>query len=357
MNNIEKKLMGLDKFEDMKAGWDTYFYKRANNPHDVTWYDLNFNYNSPMYQSDTCIILTSYCRHLIWMKHSLQQYRKTGKFVVVGYDNPFRAYEDNPYFDNKHVLPRREHFLAAHCFVIKHPTYDSNKRFGSFWDTKYAQSIMNAFDFKYVMLGTTDCCFDKPEGIDELIQILGDGDFMACASGSTPNSTGTIHTSNMIFKKDAFNKVLEHMTNHFKVPLMGHMCKNFETMMRDSVQLYGLKETIAPKQPIYPKDGTVDMYSCYGQTSTWKDILGFHNLFAEYQTAAEERLEPPSKEYIDDYDDYFYFDESDKIIICQYYKTGDRRYLYQWWDRYALDGGECFPIEKYGTAPIYQEKK
>lgn len=354
IDNIENKLMGLDKFQDVNVGWDTYFYKRANNPHDITWYDLSFNYNSPMYNTDTCIILTSYYKHLIWMKHSLQQYRKTGAFVVVGYDNPFRAYDDSPYFYNlNNVFPRREHFLAAHCFVIKHPTYDNNKRFGSFWDTRYAQAIMNSFDFKYVILGTTDCAYDRPEGMEELKAILGDGDFMACASSSTPNSTGTIHTSNMIFKKDAFNKVLEHMSNHFKVPLIGHMCKNFETMMRDAVQLYKLKETIAPKQPIYPKDGTVDMYSCYNQESTWKEVLGFHNLFAEFVTASEERLEPPDKKYIDDYDNYFYFDEGDKNMIGQYYKTQDRRYLYQWWGKYSLTKSEYFPIEYYGKEPIY----
>ena len=361
MNELEKRLIGLgDKIENKSHGWDWYFHKRRNNPFDVDWGDLELNYNSAPYNSDTCFVLTSYWRHLRFLKASLMGYRLTGKFVVCGYDNPFKAWElDKPDTDMKFFMPRREHFQLAHSFVFKHPTYGDNKRFGSFWDMKYGQAIANAFKFKYVFLGTTDCVFDKPEGVDKIIEILGDGDLMSVSSSSAPGGhTGSVHSNSVIFKIKAFNKVMEYMTSHFEVPVIGHGCANTDSMLSEAVVCYKLKETIAPKQPIYPKDGSVDHYCCYGQPSTWKDVLGFHNLFAEWITASEECLEPPDKKYIDDFGDYCYFDEGPESPIAKYYKTGDRRFLYRWWDVYKLpeETRKDKPIESYGDTPIYKEK-
>lgn len=355
ISEVERRLIGLEKFENKQYGWDTYFYKRRNNDLDVSWGDLCLNYNSVPYNSDVCFVLTSFWRHLWWLKASLTGYRMTGKFVLCAYDNPFKAWDVNqPEIEMKRFMPRRDHFQLAHCFVFKHITYDSDKRFGSFWDMKYAQGIVNLFDFKYVFLGTTDCVFDKPEGVAEIIEILGDGDLMSVSSSSSSQTTGSVHSNSVIFKREAFNKVVDYMTLHFKVPLIGYGCKNTDTMLSEAIVFHKLKETIAPKQPIYQKDGSIDHYCCYGQSSTWKDVLGFHNLFAEFITAAEEALEPPNKKYVDDFDNYFYFDEGDRNLICQYYKTGDRRYLYKWWDinRLPETDRKDLAIEAYGKEPI-----
>jgi len=357
INEFEKKLIEIGKIDNNRCGWDTYFYKRRNNEFDVSWGDLCLNYNSVPYNSDVCFVLTSYWRHLFWLKASLLSYRLTGKFVICAYDNPFKAWDMRNTFDMKRHMPRRDHFQLAHCFVFKHMTYDSDKRFGSLWDMKYAQNIANGFNFKYIFLGTTDCAFDNPDGVDKIIEILGDGDLMSVSSSSTSQATGSVHSNSVIFKIDAFNKVMDYMMLHFKVPIIGYGCKNTDTMLSEAILFNKLKETIAPKQPIYPKDGSVDHYCCYGQPSTWKDTLGFHNLFAEWITAAEEGLEPPDKKYVDDFDDYFYFDESDRNLICQYYKTGDRRYLYRWWDvnRLPETNRKNLSIESYGKEPIYKK--
>jgi hypothetical protein len=287
-------------------------------------------------------------------------YRLTGKFVICAYDNLFKAWEhDRGERDMKVLMPRRVHFQLAHCFVFKHPTYSMDKRFGSLWDMKYAQCIANSFNFKYIFLNTTDCVFDKPEGVDKIIEILGDGDLMSVSSSSSGLSTGSVHSNSVIFKIDAFNKVMDYMMEHFEVPIIGHGCKNTDVMLSEAIVYHKLKETVAPKQPIYHKDGSVDHYCCYGQPSTWKDTLGFHNLFAEWITASEEDLEPPAKKYIDDYEDYCYFDEGDKNYICKYYKTGDRRYLYKWWDIYRLPENKrkSVPLEHYGKEPIYRKEQ
>ena len=355
ISDIEKKLIGIEKIENNFCGWDTYFHKRKNNPLDISWGDLCLNYNSLPYKSDTCFVLTSYWKHLRWLKASLLSYRLTGKFVICAYDNPFKPWDiSKPEIDMKLFVPRRDHFQLAHSFVFKHITYGDDKRFGSYWDMKYAQGIMSLFDFKYVFLGTTDCVFDKPDGVNEVIEILGDGDLMSVSSAGN-----SIHSNSVIFKKVAFDKVMEYMDIHFKTPIIGYGCKNTDVMLSEAVKCFNLKEVKAPEQPIYPKDGSVDHYCCYGQPSTWKNVLGFHNLFAEWITAAEESLEPPDKMYVDNFDNYCYFDSGDKEIICKYYETGDRRYLYRWWDMNKLPESERknLKIEEYGAEPIYQEKK
>lgn len=351
--NIEKALIGLEKIENNYTGWDSYFHKRRNNPYDVSWGDLCLNKNAP-YNTDVCFILTSYWKHLRFLKASLLSYRQTGKFVIVGYDNPFKPWDVANDIEMNRLMPRREHYQLAHSIIIKHITYDSDKRFGSFWDMKYAQGIANLFNFKYVWLGTTDCVFDKPEGVDEMISILGDGDLMAVSSSSTPHNTGSVHSNSVLFKREAFNKVVDYMYLHFETPLIGYGCKNLDKLLAEAIIANKLKETIAPKQPIYPLDDTIDHYCCYGQTSTWQEVMGFHNLFAEYITASEERLEPPNKKYIDDYKDYLYFDDSNTTIV-EYYRTGDRRYLYQWWDMYCLPetNRKYLSLTSYGLEPIY----
>ena len=359
IDNVERRLIGIDKIENSHHGWDWFFHKRRNNDMNMSWSDLCLNYNASPYNTDTCFILTSYWRHLRWLKASLTSYRLTGKFVICAYDNPFKSWETiSDDVAMKKLMPRREHFQLAHSFVFKHPTYSMDKRFGSFWDMKYAQGIMNNFDFKYVFLGTTDCVFDKPDGVDEIIKILGDGDLMSVSSSSTPQGTGSVHSNSVIFKRDAFNKVMEYMTMHFEVPMIGYGCKNTDVMLSEAIKCFDLKETIAPEQPIYPKDGSIDHYCCYDKPSTWKNVLGFHNLFAEYITASEEDLEPPDKKYVDDYDNYAYFDSGIHSYICKYYETGDRRYLYKWWDAYRLPENDRknVPINHYGENPVYKEK-
>jgi len=337
IKRIDKALTGKEKIENNYIGWDGYFYKRRNNPYDVSWGDLCLNYNSPMYETDTCFVVTSWWRHLRWMRASLESYRKTGAFVVVGYDNPFRAWDTPNELEMKRNMPRREHYLLPHCLIVKHNTYDSDKRFGSFWNVKYPSGIMNMFDFKYVFLATTDCVFDKPEGLSKLKDILGDGDLMSVSTSSTPSATGSVHSNSVLFKREAFNKVVDYYFMYFKVPIIGYGCKNLDVMLSEAVRYYKLKEVIAPEQPIYPKDGSIDHYCCYGQSSTWKNVMGFHNLFGEFITAAEESLEPPDKKYVDDYENYLYFDNGMELNpVCKYYQTGDKTHLEQWWKENRL---------------------
>jgi hypothetical protein len=299
------------------------------------------------------IIVTSWHGQLRWLKKTLQNYRLTGKYVILSYDNPFFAFDQSSFndegaFDSK--LLRPIHYLMAHSVVVKHKTYDADKRTGWFWDVKYAQGLINLFpNIKYVYCTNGDCILENPENIDKLIEILGNGDLM---SGQSVEGS-TTHTADVIYKVETFNRIVNYMTERFVVPVMGSLSP--ENLLGEAVKLFNLKVTHAPQQPVSLLDGNVDWYCREAVSSTFKDVIGFRNLYAEQEYRENNALEPISKEFIDDYKNYSYIDPSDRVTLGMYYKTGDRRYLYQWWDR-----GEdswynrlYFNIEHYGSSPIY----
>ena len=286
ITGLDKKLAGMEQFKD------TNFMDRGHD--DVNWFDLSMNHNSRPYDFDTVILVTSHKGHLPFLKHTLRQYRLTGKFVLCAFDSPFNGMSALGQEQMKTNFLRPDHLALAHSWVFKHQTFDAPKRNGWFWDIRYAQGIINLFpNLKYVFCVNGDGLWEKPEGVDDIIKLLGDNDLMSQASDSSKGSPGSIHTASVIYKIDAFNKILEYMIDCMKVPIIGS--NSAEVLLRDAVSLLELKEGIAPKQPIYPQDGSIDMYACYNQDSTWKDILGFRNLPAEMETACEERLEPDRK--------------------------------------------------------------
>ena len=322
-------------------------YDRRTTEH--SWNDLEFNLNDAPYKSDIAIIVTSYNAQLGWLKATLSSYRKTGYYVILSFDQPSHIWNniDDADYILKH-LPRPIHYLLAHSVVFKHKTYEANKRTGWYWDVKYAQAIINSFkNFKYVYCTNGDCIIEKPEGMKELPKILGEFDLMS--GQSTPERT--IHTADMFFKVDAFNKVMDYMSERMRFPIMGSQSP--ECMLRDAVNTLELKEKFV-KYPML-EDGNVDYYCTRNLDSTWKEVLGFRNLYAETEYRENNGFEPLSSEYFDNYRDWSYFRDEWRRSLCKYYETKDRRYLMQWWDMGKDTDTErkFLPLEAYGNEPIY----
>jgi hypothetical protein len=349
MNNelrkMEDRLTGIEKWDHSKVSNGLNDRKIS----EYSWFDIVFNMNDGCLQTDTAMIVTAWSGQLGWLKSTLASYRKTGAYVVLAYDNPFYVWNniENPEF-NLTNMPRAIHYLMAHSFVMKHKTYDADKRTGWFWNARYAQSILRGLPkIKYVYITNGDCILEKPEGFDEIKKILGDGDFMS--GQSAPG--GTIHTCDVIFKVEAFNRIMEYMFDRHSFTIIGSQSP--ECLLRDAVKKLELKETFAPKQPILP-NGEIDYYCTQGLPSTWKDILGFINLYAEQEWRENNRLEPLDKKYFDPFMDYLYFRSDWRNTICKYYATGDKRYLMMWWDRGSDTDTErkFFELEHYGKDPI-----
>lgn len=344
LTDIDQMITGLkpNQFGDLEND------KRAGCPY--TWLDLEFNANSAPYNSDTAIIVTSYHGQLGWLKATLESYRRSGHYVILAYDNPCYIWNnlDDPDWMLMH-FPRPLHYLLAHSVVVKHKTFESDKRTGWYWDVQYARAIVNSFkNFKYVYVTNGDCLVERPEGFKELKDILGDGDLMS--GQSEPGRT--IHTADMIMSISGFNKIMDYMEKRMRYQVLASQSP--EGMLRDAVDELGLKEVMAPVQPVGP-DGAVDFYCTKNIDSTWKQVLGFRNLYAEFEYRENNGLEPLPAKYLDPYRDWMYFREDWRQTVCKFYETGDRRYLGMFWAR-GKDSDyerEYFPLEHYGPEPIY----
>ena len=315
---------------------------------EFTWNDCEFNINNKPFFSETAIIVTSYQAQLGWLKATLTEYRKSGAYVILAYDNLaciWNNLDDSEYFMK--MFPHPLHYLLAHSVVVKHKTYDADKRTGWFWDVWYGSSIVNSLpNIKYVYITNGDCITENPGGFKELPGILGNGDFMS--GQSIPR--GTIHTANLFLTSHAFRKIMNYISIRMHWPVMASQSP--EMLLRDAVDELGLKETFV-KQPVLP-DGSIDYYCTHNLPSTWKDVLGFRNLYAEFEYRENNGLEPLDKKYLDPFRDYFYFRSDWRDTVCMYYKTGDRRYLGMFWDRGKDTDTErkFLPLEDYGREPI-----
>lgn len=320
--------------------------------HDDTirpnWTDLAINYNSRPCEMDTAIICTAWFGQRPFLKYTLRSLRMTGKFVICAYDPPVSPWShSNEYLVN---MPSFDMFLLAHCWVHKHITFDSPKRVGWFWDVRYAQGIISSFpNIEYVFTVNGDCPWEKPEGVNDLIAFLEDSDVMAVTA--EPHK---IHTCAVLFRKEAFNKIVDYMYEYHKTAIPGSYSP--EGIFTEAIRQLGLKEKVVPKQPLEPGDGTVDHYSRYNQPNTWNDIVGYRNIGAEFLTAVIDGLEPPDPKFLDlrFFDDVF---SQYNQHLLKYYETGDRRYLYMCWD-YNEDSWYDrlhYPLEYYGKEPIIKE--
>ena len=248
-------------------------------------------------------------------------------------------------------MPRARHYQLANSVVFKHPTADANKRNGWFYSVRYAQGILKSFpNIQKVYVTNGDCLFQRPEGFPELLKLVDDCDLI---SGQT-TTNGNIHTANVLFKREAFDRTFDYIAELMRVPVIGS--RSPEGNLKEAVARLGLKLGIPPVLPL-DLDGTVDSYARYGQDSTWKQLVGFRNLFAEYEQAANDGLELAwFKPYVDNWMDWLYWSGEERSQICKYWETGDRRYLMQFWDAGEPSDYDrlYYPLSFYGKAPIIQ---
>lgn len=359
---IEQILTGVipANYSDYGSGVDT--RKKC-----YTWNDIAFNMNNNVFDKDTAIIVTSYYGHLGYLKATLKNYRKSGAYVILAYDNNSYIWDnlDDTEYILRH-LPRPIHTLLAHSVVMKHKTYDSDKRLGWFWDVRYAQGLLkNLPNIKYVYVTNGDCIIERPEGISELPALLGDGDLMS--GQSTPG--GTIHTADIFLKIDAFNKIMDYMTYRHSGYVIDSQSP--EGLLRDAVDELNLKETFSESRvledgtkqvfsgSIDDRDNSIDYYGIRHADSVWNKILGFRNLYHEFEYYENNGLVPPDcfSEYMDNYKDWIYFREDWRKSICKYFETKDRRYLQMFWDRGkdSCEDRKFLELDEYGKDPIYAE--
>jgi hypothetical protein len=341
LSELEKKAAGLIQSNPPVSRYPDYNFPRPN------YTDLMFNMNSIPYKTDTAIIVTAWLEQLPYMKATLTNYRLTDKFIICAYDPPFSPWDKIGSLDK--LLPSRDIWLLPHTWVFKHITYDNSKRNGWFWSVKYAQGIVRQFaNIKYIFHVNADCIWEKPEGVDDLIKLITNGDFMAIS-----RERETIHTCAILYRAEVFHAVFDKMVERYSTPVMGSWSP--EKTLYETIQQVGAKEIVAPKQPQEPDGSGVDHYTRFNQESTWKDIVGYRNLAAEMGTCLIDAKEPINIEYFDTRYSYLLCTSN---ILMKYYETRDRRWLYKLWDSNedSWYNRVNYPIEYYGEKPILEKE-
>lgn len=340
---IERKWASLEPWHE---NFDGGMEQRGKDGY--SWYDLSLLNALPCYK-DTAIIVTAWQGQLKWLSSVLRAYRETGAYVILAYDHHFFPWSNPGPNDIMRSMPNPSHYQLAHATVYKHQTADASKRNGWFWSVRYAQGVLRQFpNIKKIYLTNGDCLFQRPGGFPELLKLVDDCDLI---SGQT-TTNGTIHTANVLFKREAFDRIFDYIAGLMVPPVLGS--RSPERNLLEAVAQLKLKLGIPPVLPL-DLDGTVDSYCRYGQDSTWKQIVGFRNLFAEYEQAANDGLELAwLKPYADHYLDWIYWSGEERSMICKYWETGDRRYLNQFWDAGEPSDYDrlYYPLEFYGKEPV-----
>jgi len=302
-----------------------------------------FTENNPLSDSNMAIIVTSFDGHMMFLKNTLLGYKSSGKYVICS-------------FDRHHATIPEDTFKIPHSWTFKHKTYGAEKRNGWLWDIVYGAGVINLFEnFEYVFTVNGDCVWDKPQGVEDVIKLLGDNDIMSSSSN------GIIHTCSVIWKRPTFlgfvsyiRKMLKKNTPKSHSP---------EVLLRDWSINNKIKVKVPPVQARYPKGhlhaGAIDHYSSYHQDSTWKRLLGYRNLGGEHKWSCLEHLEPVPKRYFDLRENGKYLSKHEKDTLLNFYLTQDRRWLYMYWDQGedSWYNRKYHPLEHYGNKPLHDDSR
>jgi hypothetical protein len=314
----------------------------------------NWKFNTRPFQPKVALLVTSWMGHLKWMKYTFGTYKATGAFVLLAMDTHLKFDDYQP---NLSVhLPPADVLVQVDAFVAKHATWDADKRNGWLWNLLYAAPILLSFpNIEHILTINSDCALDRPEGLPELIELLGDGDFMSQSVDWDGDHPKSIHTCSMLFKREAFARVAEY----FRTAMMtaGPESYSPELLLGAAHQALGLKLQPTPQCPIFPDGdfkGAVDHYSSYAEESTWKSVLGFRNLCAENDTAGIERRAPLPAKYFDLRNEGDLLPGYERDTLFLYYRTGDRRHLWRWYDEDedSWYDRRKYPVEHYGPDPV-----
>lgn len=299
--------------------------------------------NNPLINSNIAILCTSYEAHKPFLKYALSRYRETGSFIILAYDR------------HNDTIPN-DIMNIPHSIVYKHQTYGAEKRLGWLWDIVYGSVMISLYEnFEYIVTVNGDTVWDKPEGIKDLIKLLGNNDIMSASSN------GIIHTCNVIFRRKCFLGFINYVKKKLEVNIPEGYSP--EVLLKDFISNSNYKNKVCPEQPRFPKEhfyaGQVDHYSSYNQNCTWKQLVGYRNLGGEMKVVCQQHLKPLDKKYLDLRNNGEFFNKHEQDTLCKFYITNDYRYFYQY-----LDTGEdsffnrrYLPLEYYGNEVLKDDSK
>jgi hypothetical protein len=261
------------------------------------------------------VLLTAHPGGRSYLKASIETHRKLGYWITLAYDNYFDPEVNEFRYDQ--FMPAMDVLHMVDTFIMPHHQTWGGVLYPYFWLMKFGLQAMKSFDYIYCANG--DCILEKPEGFEQMLDMLGDGDII----GSSWERGHIFGTAAIIAKSEALLAIMEHVEKYF-IPYDNYEkytqdLGNCEARFGKAILDLGLKNVTVPENPYNEqlhKPG-------YG---TWYKILGFRHIHGEHNYAYRYKGIPPKPEY---FDERFIGDEY--RLIKEYWEKEDIDILKDWW--------------------------
>ena len=255
------------------------------------------------------ILVGTHSGHNPWLKACLESCKKTGYFIILAFDTPFWKAKEM-----SRVLPPSSTLALADAIVFKHQTYLRSVGVAHFWNMIYGLSVVKSWGFEYTYSINGDCVMDKAENFPQIVELFGDGDIFPNQYEPERRYIGTMawvgKTNMMLDMFHEYRKELHMYSRTTEGRLWHYVLKN-------------------KTKVVAPEENHEHNYRLDGSGTWWK-ILGFRHIHAEHKVRRWEKMTPPEEKYYDLVPE-IYYSKGEWLMLKNYWKTKDEKYLKQWW--------------------------
>lgn len=258
---------------------------------------------------DIAIIIPTYWNHAPWMRACLESCKKTGLFIHLAFDNHLWIKGDI-----HQAFPVPEVMALADSVGIPPKTRFVSVGVNHGWNMWYNLKLLNEFGFPYVLSIAGDCIMERPEGVPELFEMLGDADIICNKYHS--NTSGQCGTLGVLAKTEVY---LAYFECFIRNQYVGHATT--EHRLFDFIHQNGFK--------VVPVRNSVHDFKMPDPNATWTKLMGYRHLHAEQHIRQESRYYPIEEKYYDFGPGNSYIKDGSPLHM--WYQTKDLKYLEQWW--------------------------
>ena len=280
--------------------------------------DRIVNERAAKFHSGINVVVTAHAEQRIFMQACLESVKDFGHVLVV-YDNPAGRYDTH--------LPDPEMFKLIDSFIMKHPTREHpGPTYPQFWNFKHAADFLYGSKAEYVFVIGADSILERPEGIKEIKDMLGESDLISCSTKNPTRHSGVYcNSKSFLIKKISFIKLMEFIEQTF-IPFdkqYGNMESRFGLAIKDLM----LDEVVVPELPLEDQFAHAydDKDNCI-QRGTWGDVLGYRHLGGEHKIRRMQKRIPIEEKYFG----MKYLRSQEKFLL-PWWKENKQESLEAWW--------------------------
>lgn len=271
------------------------------------------------WNDDVNVLITAHMDQRIFLNACVDSVKDLG-WVLVVYDNPGGDYYRR--------LPKEEIFNKIDQFFMKHPTREMpGPTYPQFWNFRHGIDLLLGSQGKYIFVIGADSILERPEGLPEIIEMLGDGDIIACSTQNPDrHKDAYCNTKSLLATKTAFKTIIDFAQKGF-VP-MDYKYGNMESRFGLAIKETGIKEVKVPKLP--GEDQFAYDYDAEGKSinrGTWGEVLGYRHLAGEHKIRRKKKIIPVEEKYFDK----DYLRRYEEETMAKYWETGKEEFLEAWW--------------------------